>query len=387
MATPLLRIAPGLTGLTLGLGLLSAAILSELPGPAPTGSYIVQGTDLAAARAAVRAAGGEVTHELGIIQAVGAELSEAQWKTLRDQDGVRRLYQDRDLSTAGATELSGEPGIDTGSPLGGLTTVSARIRTARDDAEEASGTTGAMALYADRLTLGQEGSTTTAGARTVGLRFKTLPVPPGVYITDASIAFESLSAELPSSGSEPAGLWIRGQGSDDAATFSSAAYDISTRARTAAGVYWTPQPTSLGGLVGATTDLSPVVQAIVERDGWASGNAMAFIIEGDGAYSAKSYDKKAKHAPALTIEYAPARGPSTRNTLSSDSAGAISGEAITLTMRLESDQALSDLSPSVVAQTLAGDAAASCVPSAAAPADPVGRRRDPDLGLYHQRAR
>jgi hypothetical protein len=50
---------------------------------AQTSSYIVQAKSLAAAKAAVKRVGGMITHELGIIDAVGARLSPAQAETLR----------------------------------------------------------------------------------------------------------------------------------------------------------------------------------------------------------------------------------------------------------------------------------------------------------------
>ncbi len=43
-------------GLVMGIGLLSAAILQALPGPAVTQTYIVQGASLAVARQAVQTA-------------------------------------------------------------------------------------------------------------------------------------------------------------------------------------------------------------------------------------------------------------------------------------------------------------------------------------------
>ncbi len=50
---------------------------------AKASSYIVTGPSLAAATAAVRAVGGRITHELGVIDAVAAELTSAQEKVLR----------------------------------------------------------------------------------------------------------------------------------------------------------------------------------------------------------------------------------------------------------------------------------------------------------------
>ena len=55
-----------------GLALFGPVLFMAWPNAAPTESYIVQGHELTAVAAAVRAAGGEITHELGIIDAVGA---------------------------------------------------------------------------------------------------------------------------------------------------------------------------------------------------------------------------------------------------------------------------------------------------------------------------
>ena len=65
-------------------------------------SYIVQGDSVDAAAAAVATVGGEVSHELAIITAVGATLTEAQAARL-EANGLR-LYADR------ALEVAGKPG-------------------------------------------------------------------------------------------------------------------------------------------------------------------------------------------------------------------------------------------------------------------------------------
>ena len=55
-------------------------------------SYIVQGDSTAAVDAAVRAVGGEITHELNVIRAVAATLDAAQLDALRADAAVTRLY-------------------------------------------------------------------------------------------------------------------------------------------------------------------------------------------------------------------------------------------------------------------------------------------------------
>ena len=61
----------------------------------PVTAYIVQGADIDAVAAAVRAVGAKVTHELGIINAVGAELTDQQAAELESQPIVTRLLEDR----------------------------------------------------------------------------------------------------------------------------------------------------------------------------------------------------------------------------------------------------------------------------------------------------
>ncbi|MGB7738399.1 MAG: S8 family peptidase, partial [Steroidobacteraceae bacterium] len=68
----------------------------------PTASYIVQAQSLAAARAAVVTAGGNVTHELGIIDAVGATLTLEQLEALRQIEGLE-VQPDAMTRTQGGT--------------------------------------------------------------------------------------------------------------------------------------------------------------------------------------------------------------------------------------------------------------------------------------------
>ncbi len=70
-----------------------AAAPSEEPAP-----YIVQGTDLATVVEAVRKVGGELTHELAVIRAVGARLTESQRQALEATSGITRIWEDRPVS-------------------------------------------------------------------------------------------------------------------------------------------------------------------------------------------------------------------------------------------------------------------------------------------------
>ncbi len=65
----------------------------------PTTRLIVQGQSVEAVRQLVREVGGTVTHELGIIKAVGAELTARQIEIL-ETSGTVRLFADRSLDTS-----------------------------------------------------------------------------------------------------------------------------------------------------------------------------------------------------------------------------------------------------------------------------------------------
>ena len=67
------------------MALVGLALLGHVPTNGTTSSVIVQARDLAAASDAVRAVGGTVTHELDIINAVGARLTRAQATALRNR--------------------------------------------------------------------------------------------------------------------------------------------------------------------------------------------------------------------------------------------------------------------------------------------------------------
>ncbi len=86
--------------ITAGIGWLILACTSTAPSreatlEEPLQAVIVQGEDLDVLRAVVTAAGGTVTHDLAIIDAVGARLTPAQRADLERHDAVACIYDDR----------------------------------------------------------------------------------------------------------------------------------------------------------------------------------------------------------------------------------------------------------------------------------------------------
>ncbi len=137
--------------------------------------------------------------------------------------------------------------------------------------------------------------------QTVGLRFRNVQIPQGATITSASLEFEVDSAD-----SEATSLAILGEDSDNPASFTDSTHDITGRPITSNTVVWSDvEAWTTVGEKKLSPDITSVVQEIVDRTGWCGGNAMAFLIEGTGRRTAKSYDGASGDAPLLKITYDP----------------------------------------------------------------------------------
>jgi hypothetical protein len=170
----------------------------------------------------------------------------------------------------------------------------ARVSTSSDDAEEFPGgyvhrtSTHLDLIYDDKV-------------QTVGMRFDGVEIPQGATIVSAYVQFQ-----VDKTSSEATSLLIEGEAADDALTFTSVSKNISVRPRTGASVVWVPVPWTTVGEAGPdqqTPGLAPVIQEIVSRPGWTTGNALALIISGSGRRVAEPYDGLSSAAPLLHVEY------------------------------------------------------------------------------------
>jgi Bacterial Ig domain len=162
-----------------------------------------------------------------------------------------------------------------------------------DDADELQN--GTVRRTNGDLELGSDKSTPT----TVGLRFTGVDVPQGATLTRAYVQFQ-----VDEKGTTAASLTVRGESSDNAAGFATAAFGISSRPRTTASVGWTPPAWSVIGAAGPDQrppDLSSVLQEIVNRPGWSAGNALVLLVTGSGRRTAESFEGGAP--PILHLEY------------------------------------------------------------------------------------
>ena len=173
-------------------------------------------------------------------------------------------------------------------------TVEKRVNASSDDAEQTSG--AAAVLNSTDLEL-----VTDAAAQTIGMRFTGVTVPRNANVTKAYIQFTT-----DETGTAATSLTIRAEASDNATTFTTATNNVSSRARTTAAATWAPAAWNVIDEAGAnqrTPDLSAVLREVTNRSGWASGNALAFIVNGSGKRVARAFDAQLGSAPLLHVEY------------------------------------------------------------------------------------
>ena len=145
------------------------------------------------------------------------------------------------------------------------------------------------------------------------MRFTNVTVPPviegvPVVVSNAYIEFTA----RPNSGSTAfksaaLTLTITAQAADNPVTIGTVDYDISSRTDTAASVTWSvPAGAWTDNNKYQTPDLTTIVQELINRPGWAAGNAMFFKINAgteNGGRTANSFDSNPTLAPRLVIEY------------------------------------------------------------------------------------
>ncbi|NNF16716.1 MAG: DUF11 domain-containing protein [Gammaproteobacteria bacterium] len=186
----------------------------------------------------------------------------------------------------------------------GAVTLTRQIAIDNDDAEERQ-SNGSVNRGDNDLELGYDGNL----QQIVGLRFQNLTIPGGATITNAFIQFTVEGTD-----SNATNLVLSGDDADNSGAIANVNFDISGRTRTTASVNWNNVPAwnSVGaaGVDQRTPDLTSIVQEIIARPGWSSGNAMTIIIDaGAGCNSsscrrqAESRDGSAGDAAELVIEY------------------------------------------------------------------------------------
>ncbi len=144
----------------------------------------------------------------------------------------------------------------------------------------------------------------------VAVRFQ-LDVGPGDTINSAELEF---TARWSNSGTaEEARIYC--EDADNASAFSATTNNVSSRTLTTAYVSWQPTVKWKRGHTYASPDISAVIQEVVDRSGWVSGNYIVVIVKCNTLASyhrvmpsrrqCHCYDSSPDDAPRLNLTYTP----------------------------------------------------------------------------------
>jgi len=197
-------------------------------------------------------------------------------------DYIPRLLITLDTSTAVS---------DTGCDV---TTVSKRVSAGRDDAEQAKG--NKTSLSGGELDVPQDNGKW----QFTGMRFTNLAIPKGAVIESAHMTMQSYSRKT-----GWVSLTILGENHGNPGQYSDW-WGPAQRTPIDSGITWSNPPELNANETFRTPDIKTIVQKIVNRSDWASGNAMAFMIKGTaggGRRGFQSFERSSTRAPVLHVTF------------------------------------------------------------------------------------
>ena len=177
-----------------------------------------------------------------------------------------------------------------------------RIADGGEDAEQHLAD-GSMDITSTDLELAYEdGGDPATDEQVIGLRFVGVPLEKGALVAGAYVEVEV--DKVDKQGSEaPVNLIIEGELASDAAAFEDVANNITDRAVTKAKVKWSIPAWTEQDAKFQTPDISSIIQEIVNRSDWVSGNAIVIIISGTGHRTAESYEGMSTGAARLELQF------------------------------------------------------------------------------------
>lgn len=178
-----------------------------------------------------------------------------------------------------------------------MATFTKRITADEDDCFYYNGTLYSSDYY---MKAGYSGS---GGSSHAGMRFLNITIPKGSTITSAKITHKARS----NSGAITASISIYGNDVDNATTFSAdGSNEPQNKVRTTEVVNWSP-PFWYNGTIYDGPDIKNIIQEIINRDGWASGNNLSILYINNGeTINQKLFDSfyaNSSTCALLTIEY------------------------------------------------------------------------------------
>jgi hypothetical protein len=324
-----------------GIGVVSGSG-SLVVKPGATTTYTITATNSAGSRSAsamvtVAAPAPDATLSVAPAQIAAGQSATMSWTS----SGATSVTIDHGIgAVAGSGSLSVSPSSTTTYTLTAVNGSGSTTRTAVLTVTQSGAPTTQVLTSADFVNevdqqittdgaewLGNGSSTTTSYA---GIRFANVPIPRGSTITSARLQAYSSQSQ-----------WIRYSFSvtadavGNSSAFSSASLP-SQRARTANPVNHNDDVSWAAGTWYTLDEMSAVIQAVVSRPDWQTGNSLSIIAKGtgSGAYARKfisGFDRSAATAPRLVVTFsAPNAGPPPTATISVTPSTIVSGGSSSL---------------------------------------------------------
>lgn len=186
-----------------------------------------------------------------------------------------------------------------------MATLDLTVAAGADDAHETDFGAGFSSSLNEVFASSNTGSTSRYNG---GFRFTNVTIPQGETITAAYLTVQPISTSA-----DDANVDILAEDVDNAVDFSTNA-DVTSRVRTTASVAWVQD--SLGAADVNSPEIKTVIQEVIDRPGWASGNAMVILMDGKSnvnkTFQVKSRDSSATLCARLHIEYGSGGGARTQ---------------------------------------------------------------------------
>ncbi|EGW38669.1 metallophosphoesterase [Desulfosporosinus sp. OT] len=240
------------------------------------------------------------------------DLSSATVTYTTDQEGILNIASDGTVTLQNKPDHNVIVNITAEVTLNGITVISnkflltvgakgigteivAPIKNALDDMEERPD--GSLDYDSSDLEITMEKPTSSdVKNQLIGLRFADLSIPKGVTITNAYIQF---SVDETDNAYNPFDVNIYAEDVANSAALQNVPYTVSTRVKTSDAVEWKITGTDddsmwktehAAGPAQQTPNLASLVQDIVDKDGWNAGNALSFLLSGEGKRTAESFE-------------------------------------------------------------------------------------------------
>ena len=161
--------------------------------------------------------------------------------------------------------------------------------------------TGTWYAEVEYLTLGSY----EAYPASIAVRFTNVTIPINSIIVDAYVQLAAMTSESNSSVTYNA----KGEDVDDSTSITSVS-DFNSRTRTTASVTGSAASNIVAGSVYDFASIPAIIQEIVDRSGWVSGNSITIFLEGTNTnsqyhnYNSFAYSTDSDVSPKLIIEYA-----------------------------------------------------------------------------------